>query len=320
MKKVTVSAPGKLHLSGEHAVVHGKPAVVVSTSKRMFMTLQNAELRSQNSTRISDLRKKDIFVNEIIKKVEGKYKTSFKDTLSLTIHSDIPIGSGMGSSAALAVTLVAALVTYLGRLWSPQEINELAFQAEKLKHVNASGSDPTIVTYGGILWYRKELDFLKTFWLLPFKFPKKFSPFMLINTGREETTGDLVTHVGRLREENENAFILLITQIEEITRQLVKAIHDENEKQFRPLIQMNEKLLEKMGVVSTSTQAFIRAIEKAGGVAKISGAGGIKNGSGIVIAAHDDLRVITKVAEKYKYPFFQTILGGEGVRLEQVTV
>lgn len=317
MKKIVVSAPGKIHLSGEHAVVHGKPAVVVSTSKRLYVTLSEESGKRKAEKILSEVRSKDRFIDEIVKVVEKKYKTRFEN-LTLNINSDIPVGAGMGSSAALAVALVGALTQILKKPWNATEINELAFQAEKYKHINSSGSDPSIVAHGGLLWYRKELDFLKTFWLLSFKIPKSFAKFLLINTGRVESTGDMVMRVANLRKQNETTFILLISQIEETTRQMVQAIHDENEAKFRKLISENEALLEKLQVVSVSTKKLIREIEKAGGAAKISGAGGLKNGSGIVIALHNQPQTLFKIAEKYHYSAFQTTLGGEGVKIEKV--
>ena len=319
MKRVTVSAPGKLHLSGEHAVVHGKPALVVAVGKRLYVTLtQNPEPRTQNP--IVNLKTKKDYLSTIIHLIEKKYQVSFTD-FSLEITSDIPVGAGMGSSAALVVATIGALIIYLGNPWNPQEINELAFQAEKFQHGNASGSDPTVITHGGLLWYRKELEFLKTFWLLPFKIPKSFTPFVLVDTGRTESTKDLVVGVvGKKKTQNPGAFELLIAKIEQVTRTITQAIHDEKEVDFRKLVTINERLLEQLGVVSNSTQKFIRDIENSGGAAKISGAGGVKTGSGIVLAVHDDPQKLMALAKKYKHPSFQVTLGGEGVRREQVVV
>ena len=86
------------------------------------------------------------------------------------------------------------------------------------------------------------------------------------------------------------------------------------------MVTINERLLEQLGVVSNSTQKFIRDIENSGGAAKISGAGGVKTGSGIVLAVHDDPQKLMALAKKYKHPSFQVTLGGEGVRREQVVV
>lgn len=317
MKKVVVSAPGKLHLSGEHAVVHGKPALVVAISKRMYITLTPTP--NSKPQRLIDVRKKDAYVDSIIKTFTAKYKCKIAD-IGLEINSNIPVGAGLGSSAALAVTLVGALIAYFGKPWNVTEINELAYQAEKFKHKNASGSDPTVVAHGGLLWYRKELDFLKTFWLLPFKIPQSFKPFILINTGRSESTGEMVEKVGQLKKQNERKFILLITQIEEVTRALVNAVHDEKETEMRQLIKLNEQLLEDMGVVSEKVKQLIRKIEKIGGAAKISGAGGLKTGSGIVLVSSDKPKQITQIAKKYNFPSFQVTFGSEGVKREQVVV
>lgn len=317
MKKVIVSAPGKLHLTGEHAVVHGNPAVLVSTSNRLYVTLEESPA-AESGMLLQTMCRDNEFIGEICKVFESRFSKKIPSSLSVTIASDIPVGAGMGSSAALSVAFIGAMSVFMDVPWEPQSINEAAYQAEKFMHVNSSGSDPAIVTHGGILWYRKELDYLKTFWLLPFKIPKSFAPFVLINTGRQESTGDLVAAVGERKKKNKKIFQVLLDDIEAVTKCMAVAIHDENEQDFRMSIQENQRLLEKIGVVSGSTKTFIRAIEKAGGVAKISGAGGVKRGSGVIIAMNDNTKILKSIADKYKFPAFQVEFGGEGIRKEQV--
>ncbi|MCL4200159.1 mevalonate kinase [Patescibacteria group bacterium] len=315
MKKVTVSAPGKLHLSGEHAVVYGKPALVVATSLRLYTTLETGA----GATLLRKMRKNDRYIEAISAAFEKKYGASIKDDVGITITSSIPIGSGMGSSSALAVSLSGALCVWHGMPWNPQAVNDIAYQAEKTIYKGSSGSDPAVSTHGGILWYRKELEFLKTLWLLPFKIPKTFAPFVLINTGRKESTGDLVAHVGEGKKRDEKKFAVLLDAVEKVTKQTAQSIHDEDEKGFRRSISENEQYLEEMGIVSAPVRAFIRAVEEAGGVAKISGAGGIQTGSGVVVAIHDTAQKIIALAKKRKYETFQVVLGGEGVKMEQAT-
>lgn len=320
MKKVVVSAPGKLHLSGEHAVVYGKPAVLVATSKRLYIEIKSqiSNLKSQNG--ISKLKEKDDYLSKIIQLVEKKYKTEIKNCV-IAINSDIPIGAGMGSSAALAVATTGALREWLGKPWNPTEINELAFEAEKIQHGNPSGGDNTVASFGGILWFRKEFEFLKSFWLLPFKIPKDFSQFVIINTGRSETTKDLVVGVvGEKKKQLGKKFTKWLDEVENTTKKIVQSIHDEKETGFKQSFQVNERLLEEIGVVSSSTKKLILEIEKTGGVAKISGAGGVKTGSGMVIAFHEKPQILIDMAKKYGYPSFQVQLGGEGVKREEVVV
>ena len=312
MKLVTVSAPGKLHVSGEHAVVYGNPALIVATSLRLYSTLE----RNGDAPTIGTLRENDPYIAAILEVFSAAYDQPVEDSLHLAVQSAIPVGAGMGSSAALAVSLIGALTTWYQKPWSIQKINELANKAEKQKHGNSSGSDPAIAANGGILWYRKELEFLKTMWLLSMRVPKSFPSLQLINTGRVESTGDLVGMVAQKKQQNESLFAKLLTDIETETKAITQAIHDENEAAFREGIKQNEVLLEKMGVVSTKTKVLIRRIEKIGGVAKISGAGGIKDGSGVVIAV-GDAEQIRSIAGRSSYGVFQTVLGGAGVKLER---
>lgn len=313
MKKVIVSAPGKLHISGEHAVVYGKPTLIVATTLRMYVTLERTK-----PPFLSHIRKSDAYINTIVGLFEKKYAVTLDDDIGLMVSSAIPVRSGMGSSAALAVSLHGALSVWHGHPWNTQAINEAAYQAEKTKHENSSGGDPAVSTHGGILWYRKELEFLKTLWLLSFKVPKTFAPIVLINTSREENTGDLVRHVASIKTADESRFTTLLDAIEVTTKDVTRAIHDEDESAFRSAMQKNERLLEEMDIVSKNVVEFIRSIEAAGGVAKISGAGGRKKGSGVILALHDDPKVLIDLAKAHKYPSFQVGLGGEGVKLEEV--
>lgn len=333
MRSITVSAPSKLHLSGEHVVVYGKPAVLIATNRRLEITLtriKNNELGITNN--IENIRSKDKYIDHICQIFEKKYSV-FINHYSLFINSEIPVGRGMGSSAALAVALISALTKFYKKPWNLGQINELAYQAEKFVHKNSSGGDVSIVTHGGILWYRREFEFLKTFWSLPIKFPNNLNKFVLINTGRSETTGEMVNlvnvklkvHSSRLQmpehcSGGQVKIKIIFQQIEETTKQIIMAIKTVNEQLFKDSIRKNEHLLEKLGVVSKPVQKLIREIEKSGGAAKISGAGGIKTGSGIVIGYHSDIKIIEKLAQKYKYPYFQTKLGEEGVRVERLLI
>lgn len=172
MHKVIVSAPGKLHLSGEHAVVYGKPAVLVATSKRVFVTLEEFD----SSTLIAKTPIPADFIVNVISVIEKKWNLKLKN-ISLRINSAVPIGAGMGSSGATSVALSGAFQQFFGFSWNINEINEVAYELEKQIHKNPSGGDNTVSSFGGLLWYRREFEFLKTFWLLPFKIPKSFKHF-----------------------------------------------------------------------------------------------------------------------------------------------
>lgn len=312
MHKVIVSAPGKLHLSGEHAVVSGKPALLVATSKRVFVTVE----QSKSDVFEAKTPIPQNFLDALLDVVQKKWQQKLAN-VSLSINSAVPIGAGMGSSGAIAVATIGALQQFLGKSWDKGEINEIAYELEKHLHKNPSGGDNTIATFGGLLWYRREFEFLKTFWLLPFKIPKSFGQFFIINTSRAETTGDLIAHVKSLDELKRTQIFL---EVETLTKQITQAIHDEDKAKFMNGIVANERALERLGIVSPLAQKLIKDIEKVGGAAKVTGAGGIKAGSGVVLIIHENAQEIQKIAKQHNFSAELVTLGGEGVKIEQVVV
>lgn len=299
---VNVSVPGKVILMGEHAVVYGKPALIAAVNRRLNVT-------------VSDSNKPEIIVDEGEEYIQHIRATVFRhftisdgQPLRIEISSHIPVGYHLGSSAAVAVGVVGALSYYVKKVWNPTLINKLAYGAEKFIHRNASGVDPAAVVSGGLIWYRKELDFLRSIWQFPFNIPKALNNFYLVDTGRPaESTGEMVAYVKEKKQKEKGKMDELFDKNEEITKRVAVAIKEGNEKDLIDAIRAGERTLEGMGVVSKKVIPLIRAIEKAGGAAKILGGGGRADGIGFLLCYHHDPQ---------KFGAKPVQLGEEGVRLE----
>lgn len=347
---IKISVPGKIILSGEHAVVYGKPAIAAAVDRRLTVTLQSRDDGKKNihtdagDTKlikaaikvVQDRLKLRKNTNDLprraprcyigVRALRGRY-TFFTNGYELGIKSGIPIGAGMGSSAAIAVGVVTAFMgasTGEARL-DLERINKLAYEVEKIQHDAPSGIDNSTVTFGGFLWYRREFEFLKTFWKLQFKIAKKMDNFYLINTGRpDETTGEMVQRVRerfcKKKMPISTNFLQILDDIESVTKQVALGIRGEDKGMLMEAIRQNERLLEKLGVVGEFAQKIVRELEKAGGAAKISGAGGIKNKSGLLLVYHRNRDKVERIARKHKLDYFSAKLRVEGVRIEKMII
>lgn len=310
LKRAKVSAPGKIILSGEHTVVYGHPAILAAVDRRLSVEIEKAksglEIISREPTGL---------VNYALRKTKEAFGEKLEKGLRIKIDSQIPVGCGMGSSAALAVAFTGAIFRFVNHSWSQEKINEIAYEIEKKQHGNPSGGDNSISTYGGFLWFRKETEKFKVFSHLVIKFPPKI---FLIDGGKpEETTGEMVAMVKDLYLTYPRKIQRIFREIEVVTKEILNLLLEETHSRLRELFLVNEKLLEKLGVVSPKNQSLIRKIEKIGGGAKISGAGGKRKDSGIILAYHKDPEVLLRFAQKEKLPLFEAKLGEEGVRVEK---
>ncbi len=299
---IKVSAPGKIHLLGEHTVVYGKPAILAAIGLRVTATVIPAKAGIKKREDLQEV------IEPIIKK-HLKIKTI--PPYHLAISSDIPIGAGLGSSAAVSAAYIGALCSFLKVKWNLDLINKLTFEAEKVFHGNPSGGDNSTVVFGGLVWFRKEHPDLKIIQPIPFSIPQKLAKnFVLINTGKpEETTKEMIElvkpKIGKILDDQER-----------LVKELLPVIQDGNEKQFIEIIREGEKNLENIGVVSSYVKSIIRKIEKAGGAGKICGAGGKTKATGVLLCYHPQKKVIEKIAKSENLPYFSTTLGVEGLRNE----
>lgn len=309
---VTVSVPGKVNLMGEHAIVHGKPSLLAAVNLRLTVSVEPAKTLEIVSSEPTE------YVRHAVEFWAKEYKLPEFPRVKITVKSDIPAGYHLGSSAAVAVGTVGALTYYLKKVWNPQAINQLAYEVEKKQHGNPSGGDNTTVTFGGLIWFRKELEFLKSIWQLPFKIPDNLNHFFLIDTGRpKETTGEMVSAVARKVKKDPAAMQNVFSENERQTKQMSVALKEGDEESLISTVRAGERTLEEMGVVSTKIIGLIRGIEKAGWAAKILGGGGKKEGVGYLLCYSTDKKSIEGIIKKYHFSTREITLGGEGIRLEQ---
>lgn len=279
--RVISSTPGKLILAGEHAVVYGKMALAASISLGVRVSVVESGGSEKNP-----------IVDKAIKVAGGD------ENILLKIESELPIGSGLGSSAAVAAATIKAVREYLGKPINEEELFKLTFECEKIAHGNASGLDPAAVVYGGLIAYTKGQPFERLWIKQPIK-------LLLLNSGKpEESTKEMVELVAA-KQTN----IVVIDKIAELVKQIREALL--NGLEIADLINQNGLLLEELGVVGDRAIELSAQLRQMGASVKIAGAGGVKTGSGMMIVMQDDLTQIKKLLDNKKIDYFETVIGGK---------
>ncbi len=300
--KISYSAPAKVILSGEHAVVYGKPALVSAINLRLGFSLweENVKIKERNI----------LFISQKVKNYLKNQKIAFSDKpFKFKIESEIPIGRGLGSSAALSVAAVAAFLDfYTSRQFEKKIVDNLAFQVEKYFHQNPSGVDNAASCFGGLILYQKQISLKKLDYKIPKEIEKKL---FLIDSGKpKETTGEMVDFVGTKTVEK------ILNKIEITTKKLGESIKEKNINLFKKCLFDNEKLLEELKVISEKTKKLLVDLSKFG-VGKVTGAGGRKTDSGFILFFTEDKEKLEEFLKNKKLNYYQFIQDHQGLRYEK---
>lgn len=249
------SAPGKIILFGEHAVVYGRRALATAVSLRCKVQVEKCSdfiIESPFGKTGLDFR-----VHPYISFAVKRF-CNFKDLkgVRIKVESEIPVGSGLGSSAAVTVATLKALSEEFDVNLSKEDIAMVAREVERDVQGASSGVDPFISTFGGT-------------WLFPDKkkVELKEKKFFLINFGSRKTS-EMVSKVAEIRRTYPEIVEKIFDAIDSIT---VKAVECEN---LEDLLYMNQSLLRALGVSTLEIDSKIVELEKIGLKAKITGAGG----------------------------------------------
>ena len=354
MKPLTVSAPGKLILMGEHAVVYGRPALVAAIDLRLRVRLSPAnsveldlpsldhsehlswgEIRAYaeaarerwdgyslhpGSASFHEMRGED--PAHVVKAALGEAVGLLGEPdkgLSLRVDSDLPVGSGFGSSAATAVAVLAGVFSWMGAPVDLDRIERLALEVERRQHGHPSGVDGATILRGGVLWAWKKPDGgLES---EPVRARSSLlTRLRVYDTGMPaEATGAVVAAVRGRREQDPGRIEAVLDRIEAATVAFRAELEREEEDRDRALhlIRDAQACLEELGVVPGEVCAAVRQIEGAGGAAKISGAGSLAGpGAGSLLVYHPDPGKLSSCAMLKSFPFHAVHLGAPGFREE----
>lgn len=317
MNQAKASAPAKVILFGEHFVVYGGPAILAAINKRISV---DARILSHDEDRI--IISSDIGVvgeywhNGDFNPLEGGSKAKAvldplyeaitqvlltrnkkKTGIEVSISSRVPLGIGLGSSAASCVATVAAVNSLFQNNISRHQVCELAIESERQIHKRTSGADCYVSTFGGLIHYcSKSKDFKNI------KANESLS-LVVASTGIKHYTSDLVSGVKRFKDRNETLFESLAKQASEICLQAWTAIESGKGDKIGELMNENQIILQQIGVTHHKAQKIIDLCNKAGAIgAKITGAGG----GGAVIALAASKMESVKIASQVKAAGYQS--------------
>lgn len=267
--KSRASAPAKAILFGEHAVVYGKPAIAAAIDRRVTVTLRDS---SENRVTIPslgvDFRSESSPMGGILDYV-GKTLKLYHDgsPLSIQIQMGIPVGSGLGSSAALTVALIGALDGYHGRESEPEDTAARAHRVELEVQGAASPLDTTVSTYGGLVYLDSQRNVEK--------FDAQLHDLVIAHMDHSGDTAEMVAGVAELRRRFPDVMDGIMDAVEMITLRAYRALLSKNPEPIGDLMNINQGLLDAMGVSTGELSMMVYEARSAGAAgSKITGAGG----------------------------------------------
>lgn len=336
-EQLTAISPGKLILSGEHAVVYGQPALAIAIERyttavttwhhkphlisfklldlryakqHTLDTLDKLKHRLQDNynaflqgkANLCDVLKKPFeLLQYSVSNLLEKLNFQLPRGVEIKINSEIPIGCGMGSSAAAIMSALHALINLFKLDVDPHKFLKLALEVENLQHGKSSGLDLHLAAFGGGMRYQAGKAEARAI-------PE--IPMYMVNTGvPAASTGECVQRVKTVITQGS-----MLEDFATVTNALDCALQNNSMQNVELAIKENHRLLDKIGVVPQQVAKFVADIEAAGGAAKVCGAGSIcGNNAGMVIIVGDDNYVT--LSDKYGYKLEQVRVDYRGTRI-----
>ncbi len=324
---VTASAPAKVILFGEHFVVYGEPAIVLAIDRRAYAKTEKRSdkllhLRSTNLNLsaiiqngnfkveqgdLKEARMKFEPVELAVKRILEKYGENVG--LDIEITSTVPVGAGLGSSAAVVAAVATSVGALLDIQMSKEDIFKITCEAEKAVHGTPSGVDPAISTFGGALLFQMDTGFK------PLEV-KTDIPLVIGDTGVERSTRVQVEKVKEITEKYPQIIEPVMLAAREIVLRAMDACKKNELETLGELMNLNHALLHAVGVSDESLEWLINAAKKAGALgAKLTGAGG--GGCMIALAENEKLRGVLEAIQSAGGRPFIARKTDEGARIER---
>ena len=285
----TWSAPGKVFLFGEHAVVFGRPGLAMAIQHRVSVTVRKKRRPG---------RVKSPYINECLGAM-GVRATVY-------VRSQLPSSSGLGSSAAVTVATLCAINDEFQKGFTREQVAEQAFEIEKkVQKGRASPTDTYVSSFGGVVLIRGTERR---------RLPPVNLPIVVGNSRVSHNTSLMVEKVAREQERHPGIVNPILDSIGAVTQEALLRLQD-----FRALgtlMNTNHALLDALGVGHPALTRLVLASRSAGAFgAKTTGAGG--GGCMIALAPNKARGRVAGAIRSCEAQAIVTTIDTEGARKEQ---
>jgi len=305
---------GKTILFGEHFVVHGVPGIASAVDSAADAEVKKAtkgiNVTDERKGAKGYAEKKKLQQLESIERMlKAMNMDPKKVSMNIWLGGNLPGFSGLGASAASSVAIARAIADEYGLDFSDEQINDIAFEAEKSYAGNPSGIDNTAATFGGLIWFEKNLaGGPNTIEQLNIREPVEI---VIGNTGIVANTKAMVAGVGERKKQNPEKYNTLFSQARDLAHKGRKALDEFDLKKVGELMDENHRLLQEIEVSCKELDCLVDLSRKMGAFgAKMTGGGG----GGCMLALTPGKALQEKVASAIEAEGFEVLRTKIGVK------
>jgi mevalonate kinase len=298
---------GKTILFGEHFVVHGVPgiasAIDSATEAEVKKTKNGIDINDERTGAKGYAEKKKLQqIESIDRMLTAMNLDSDRVSMDIWLGGNLPGFSGLGASAASSVAIARAISEEYNLDLNDERINDVAYQAEKAYAGNPSGIDNTAATFGGLIWFKKNLGSgINEVEQLNIKNPVEI---VIANSGVVANTKAMVEGVGERKKQNPKKYDELFSKAKDLVYDGRKALENFDLKKVGLLMNENHTLLQMIEVSSKELDYLVEVARKNGSFgAKMTGGGG--GGCILALTPGNDLQ--EKVASAIKKEGFEVL-------------
>ena len=292
---------GKIILFNEHFVVYGIPAIASAIDRYVEVKITDSEELEIFDERLK--RTNDKIEMKILNTISSKIGVDLsKNPIKIEIRGDLPLGSGLGASAATCVALSRALSNHFNLNLRDEEINELAYYGEKIFHGTPSGIDNTVSTFGGVIWFEREKNIERITLGKPLY-------IVIGNTGIPSSTKKAVEKVRKRRERERERFDEIFEEARSLAYDSRRYLEMGDLDKIGECMTKNHALLKEIGVSCKELDMLVELSLKSGALgAKLTG-GGLGGNMIALVKDEKDQDIIAREFEKRGFKSMKVKVG-----------